>query len=52
MPQAFRGERVAIRPRAQDGLYAVCFGAHQIAEIDFNESVSYVSEQASTMSPG
>jgi hypothetical protein len=51
MPQAFRGERVAIRSRAQDGLYAVCFGAHQIAEIDFNESVSYVSEQASTMSP-
>jgi len=52
MPQAFRGERVAIRPRAQDGLYAVCFGAHQIAEIDFNKSVSYVSEQVSTISPG
>jgi transposase InsO family protein len=52
MPQAFRGERVAIRPTAKDGLYAVCFGAHQIAKIDLNDSVSYVSEQASTMSPG
>jgi transposase InsO family protein len=52
MPQAFRGERLAIRPKAQDGLYAVCFGAHQIATIDFNKPVSYVSEQASTMSSG
>ncbi len=52
MPQAFRGERLAIRPRARDGLYAVCFGAHQIAEIDFNKTVSYVSEQVSTISPG
>jgi transposase InsO family protein len=52
MPQAFRGERLAIRPRAKDGLYAVCFGAHQIAEIDFNKTVSYVSEQVSTISPG
>ena len=52
MPQAFRGERLAIRPRAKDGLYAVCFGAYQIAEIDFNKTVSYVSEQVSTISPG
>jgi len=29
----------------------VCFGAHKIAEIDLNRPVSYVSEQASTMSP-
>jgi transposase InsO family protein len=52
MPQAFRGERVAIRPKATDSLYAVCFGAHQIAEIDLNQTVSYVSEQVSTMSQG
>jgi transposase InsO family protein len=52
MPSAFQGERVAIRPRATDGLYAVCFGAFQIAEIDFNKTVSYVSEQVSTISPG
>ncbi len=51
MPQAFCGERLAIRPNARDGLFAVCFGAYQIAEIDFNKPVSYVSEQASTMSP-
>ncbi len=52
MPQAFRGERLAIRPKAEHGVFNVCFGAHKIAEIDFNESVSYVSEQVSTMSPG
>jgi len=52
MPQAFRGERLAIRPKAQDGLFDVCFGAHKIAEIDLNKPVSYVSEQVSTMSPG
>jgi transposase InsO family protein len=52
IPQAFRAERVAIRPKTKDGLYAVCFGAHKIAEIDFNKSVSYVSEQVSTISPG
>ena len=53
IPKAFRGERVAIRPRAE-GRYAVCFGAHQIAEIDLtkHKGVSHVSEQASTMSPG
>jgi transposase InsO family protein len=51
IPKAFRGERVAIRPRAAAGLYAICFGAHQIAQIDFNEPVSYVSEQVSTISP-
>jgi transposase InsO family protein len=51
MPQAFRGERLAIRKTGKDGCYAVCFGAHKIAEIDFNQPVSYVPEQASTMSP-
>ncbi len=52
VPGAFRGERVAIRPTARDGLFAVCFGAHKIAEIDLNKPVSYVSEQVSTISPG
>lgn len=52
MPKAFRGELVALRPRA-DGHYAVCFGAHQIAEIDLTKpkTVSHVPEQASTISP-
>jgi transposase InsO family protein len=54
LPQAFCGERVAIRPLAADGHYAVCFGAHQIAAIDLTnpESVGDVSEQVSAMSPG
>lgn len=53
MPKAFRGEPVALRPRA-DGRYAVCFGAYQIAEIDLTKpkTVSHVSEQVSTISPG
>jgi putative transposase len=34
VPRAFRGERVAIRPRATDGHYGVFFGARQIATID------------------
>lgn len=34
VPTAFRGERVAIRPRQTDGLYGVFFGATQIATID------------------
>jgi transposase InsO family protein len=33
VPQAFRGERVAIRPRGVDGQYGVFFGARQIADI-------------------
>ena len=32
--QAFFGERVAIRPRGEDGHYGIFFGAHQIGEID------------------
>ncbi len=34
VPQAFCGERVAIRPRSTDGLYGVFFGSRQIADID------------------
>lgn len=54
VPQAFRGERVAIRPRGADGHYGVFFASHQIATIDLtaDESVSDVSEQVSAMSPG
>lgn len=54
VPQAFRGERVAIRQQTSDGRYAVFFGAHEIATIDLtnSKSVSHVSEQPSAMSPG
>lgn len=53
VPQAFRGERVAIRPRSVDGRFEVCFGARHIATIDLtkSQSVSDVSEQLSAMSP-
>jgi transposase InsO family protein len=53
VPQAFRGERVAIRPRSPDGLYAICFGAREIASIDLTsqKGVSHVPERVSTMSP-
>ena len=54
VPQAFRGELVAIRPLAADGQYGIFFAAHQIATINLanNQSVGYVPEQASAMSPG
>lgn len=54
VPQAFCGERLAIRPLTIDGRYAICFAAHQIATINLttNKSVSYVPEQLSAMSPG
>jgi len=53
VPEAFRGERVAIRPRGTDGLFAVCFASHQIATIDLTKpkGVGHVSEQLSAMSP-
>jgi transposase InsO family protein len=53
IPEAFRHERVALRPRGADGRYAVCFGAHEIATIDLANSkcVTHVPEQVSTMSP-
>lgn len=34
VPQAFRGERVAVRPSSADGRYGVFFASHQIAAID------------------
>lgn len=40
VPSAFLGETVALRPRAVDGLYSVCFGATQIATIDLNRETN------------
>ena len=34
VPQAFRGERLAIRPLDTDGRFGIFFAAHQIAAID------------------
>jgi hypothetical protein len=54
VPQAFRGERIAIRPLTTDGQYGIFFAAHQIATIDLTnkESVGHVPEHVSVMSPG
>lgn len=54
VPEAFCGERLAIRPLSTDGRYGVYFASHQIAAIDLTESksVTHVSEQVSPMSPG
>jgi putative transposase len=53
VPEAFRGERLAIRPQGKDGQYGVFFASHQIATIDLTniKSVGHVSEQVSAMSP-
>jgi transposase InsO family protein len=53
VPQAFRGEPVAIRPLTTDGHYGIFFAAHRIADIDLTtpKSVGDVPEQVSTMSP-
>ena len=47
VPQAFRGERLAIRQLSSDGKFGIFFAAHQIATIDLRtpKSVNYVSEQ-------
>jgi transposase InsO family protein len=37
VPKAFLGETLAIRPRATDGRYAICFGATEIATIDLSQ---------------
>lgn len=54
VPQAFCGERLAIRPLSTNGRYGIFFAAHHIADIDLTDptTVNYVSEQVSTMSPG
>ena len=53
VPEAFRGERLAIRPRGTDGKYGVFFASHQVASIDLTKrkSVGHVPEQVSAMSP-
>jgi transposase InsO family protein len=53
VPQAFRGERLAIRPTSDHGKYGVFFAAHQVATIDLTsgKSVGHVPEQVSAMSP-
>jgi len=54
VPQAFGGERVAIRPLTSDGQYGIFFGSHQIANIDLtnNEGVGHAPGQVSVISPG
>jgi transposase InsO family protein len=54
VPQAFAGERLAIRPLNRDGHYGIFFASWQVASIDLTagQSVSDVSEQVSAMSPG
>ena len=53
VPRAFRGQRLAIRPRDRDGHYGIFFGSREVTEIDLTrpKSVSDVSEQVSAMSP-
>jgi len=52
VPQAFRGEHVAIRPLSQGGRFGIFFAAHQIAIIDLtsSKSVGHVPEHVSVMS--
>jgi transposase InsO family protein len=52
VPQAFQGERLAVRPLTADGKYGIYFAAHHIGSIDLTDqqSVGHVSEQVSTMS--
>ena len=54
VPEAFRGERVAIRPLTTDGQFGIFFAAHQIGSINLtnSESVGHVPEQVSAMSSG
>jgi transposase InsO family protein len=53
VPQAFVGERLAIRPLDRDGNYGIFFASWQVAAIDLTngQPVSDVSEQLSAMSP-
>lgn len=53
VPQAFCGERLAIRPLDRDGQYGIFFASWQVATIDLTngQGVSDVSEQVSAMSP-
>ena len=53
VPEAFCGERLAIRPLSSDGCYGVFFASHHIATINLTipKCVTHVSEQVSPMSP-
>ena len=53
VPQAFVGERLAVRPLDRDGCYGIFFASWQVAAIDLTngQRVSDVSEQVSAMSP-
>ena len=53
VPQAFRGEQLAIRSLDRDGYYGIFFASWQVASIDLTngQPVSDVSEQVSAMSP-
>ena len=47
VPEAFRGEYVALRPSGKDGSYGIYFGARQIGSLDLAgapKGVNYVSE--------
>ncbi len=37
LPKAFKGERVALRPSAIDGVWDVCFGARLVAQVDLRD---------------
>src|SRR5260221_13792731 len=54
VPQAFCGERPAIRPTSDDTKYGVFFAAHQVATIDLTtgKSVGHVPEQVPARPPG
>jgi len=54
VPQAFCGERLAIRPTSNSAQYGVFFAAHQVATLDLtsDKTVGHVPGQASAMSPG
>ena len=54
VPQAFRGEQLAIRQIKRDGGYGAFFGSQKVADIDLNssEGVTHVPEQVSPMPPG
>lgn len=53
VPQAFRGERLAIRPRGGEGKYGIFFASHNIANIDLKQPkpVGHVPEHPTAMSP-
>jgi transposase InsO family protein len=53
VPQAFQGERVAIRPQSPDGHYGIFYASQEIAAINLtlSKGVSDVSEHVSAMSP-